>query len=134
VLTVTADGVELRRYCLRDSDVALERAWAFLWSEVRGIFGFKRDAHVVDTICLAFELRDSTVEAREDMEGFAKLTEAIPKHFRDVDDSWWSVVAFPAFETNWTTIWQSGEGSNLGGHLTLPNKPLQPTSGADGSS
>jgi len=78
---------------------------AFSWPEVRRIFGFKRDQYTFDQICVALELQDRTVN--ENMEGFNSLVEILSGHFPGLDPSWWRTVAFPAFATNWTTIWAS---------------------------
>jgi hypothetical protein len=79
----------------------------FSWLQVQRIFGFKRDRYTVDMICIAFVLRDTTVEINEEMDGYDSVIAALPKHFSGLEAEWWAKVAFPPFETNWTTIWET---------------------------
>jgi hypothetical protein len=42
------------------------------------------------------------------MAGFDALTKALPKQLPGFVETWFSTVAFPVFQPNWTTLW-SGE-------------------------
>jgi hypothetical protein len=111
ILHSTDAGLELRRYHFRDGGPVLEAEWTFDWSDVSSIVGYKIDALTTDQIRLAFEIRGETIDVvTEDMTGFKALTERMRSPFDGISESWWSQVAYPAFETNWTTIWKrSGE-------------------------
>ena len=116
ILHTSDAGLELQRYHFRDGGPAIETEWTFDWSDVSGIFGSKIDALSTDQIRLAFEIRgESTYVVTEDMTGFKALTERMPSRFDGISESWWSQVAHPAFETNWTTIWKrSRAGADSG--------------------
>jgi hypothetical protein len=105
VISPTEDGLKLERYRLQGTDIVLETVWQFRWSEVQRIFAFKRDIHVVDLICIAFEFTDNTaVEIDEEMPGYSSVTATLPVHFPGLNAQWWDSVVFPAFATNWTAI------------------------------
>ena len=107
VLHATDAGLELQRYQFRNGVAVLETEWKFAWSDVSGIFGYKIDALTTDQIRLAFEIRgETTYVVTEDMTGFEMVTEGMKSRFDGVSEAWWPQVAFPAFETNWTTIWK----------------------------
>jgi hypothetical protein len=98
-LMLTADGFTLARKGVAQFEVR--------WSDVREVFGFKRDLFTVDLICLGFRVSDdgSLYEVHEDMPGYEALCEEIGRRFPDVNQDWWRAVTFPAFATNRTTIW-----------------------------
>jgi hypothetical protein len=99
--------VQLRRYRRRDSVIDVDTVATFPWSAVRKISAFERDLSTVDLICLAFQQESSVVEVNEEMVGYQSLVEALPRRFPGLDESWWEKVAFPAFETRWTTVWEA---------------------------
>jgi hypothetical protein len=91
------------------------------WSEVVCVVAFKRDLFVVDCICLAFAMADgTTTEVNEEMEGWEALTDALPKYLPGSKD-WsecFSQVAFPAFATNETVVFErKSEVSKCGAEL-----------------
>ena len=110
VLRLTNDGLSVEQFCLDNATVALRPICRFSWREVSRILGFKRDLYSVDMICIAFVLRDTTVEINEEMEGFESIVRGFEAHFPGLKTEWWNTVAFPPFATNWTTIW---EGSRV---------------------
>ena len=77
------------------------------WSEVKEIFAFKRDCLGVDLVCMGFRVSEGGEywELDEEMAGWKELTAEVERRFPDIDRGWWSKVAFPAFETNYTTLW-----------------------------
>jgi hypothetical protein len=79
------------------------------WSDIVRVVAFKRDWLTVDCICLAFATADgTTTEVNEEMEGWEALTDALPKYLPGSKD-WsecFSQVAFPAFATNETVIFE----------------------------
>lgn len=76
------------------------------WDEVREIVAFKRDMLSVDLICLGFRTDDSDnwFEVDEECPGYGPLISEVERRFELTHD-WWPKVAFPAFETNFTTLW-----------------------------
>jgi hypothetical protein len=77
------------------------------WAEVREVFAFKEDRGTYDRICLGFRISDAGDYHRvdEDMPGYRGLLEEMARVFPDLDKGWWQKVAFPAFATNFTTLW-----------------------------
>jgi hypothetical protein len=70
----------------------------------------------VDCICLAIATTDgTTTEVNEEMEGWEELTEALPKQLPG-SKPWsecFSQVAFPAFATNETVIFERKSSSEV---------------------
>lgn len=97
-LTVTNDGFEIISSEFDRTPIR--------WADIKEIFAFKVDAWSFDIVCLGFRVDDSgeNYEVDEDWPGFRELVSAIEDRF-DIQDGWWSQVAFPAFETNYTTLW-----------------------------
>ena len=78
------------------------------WNQIKEILAYKRDLFAVDLICLGFHLSDDAnlYEVHEEMLGYKNLVETIESRFEVNPKDWWTKVAFPAFETNATVIWQ----------------------------
>ena len=79
------------------------------WTEIEAAYVYKRDAYTIDVICLAFRLKDETsFEVNESMAGWDNLIEKLPEHLSGCLEfhEWFMTVAFPAFETNLTQIYQ----------------------------
>jgi hypothetical protein len=79
------------------------------WSDIVRVVTSKRDWLTVDCICLAFATTDgTTIEVNEEMEGWEALTDALPKHLpgSKLWSECFSLVAFPAFATNETVIFE----------------------------
>lgn len=76
------------------------------WEDVREIKTFKRDLFAIDLICWWFCCSDDDyrIEINEHMLGYDKLITAVQSRFTINND--WFGVAFPAFATNMTTVWQ----------------------------
>jgi hypothetical protein len=106
VLLASQEGLELQRYRFRKGATVLETEWRFAWSDVPRIVGYKIDALTTDQIRLAFEVRGEMHIVSEDMDGFKLLIDVIGERFNCEGEVWWPQLAFPAFETNWTTIWR----------------------------
>jgi hypothetical protein len=87
----------------------LAPSYSIAWSDIVRVVAFKRDCLTVDCICLAIATKDGTMsEVNEEMEGWEALTSALPKHLPGSKD-WtecFSQVAFPAFATNETVIFE----------------------------
>jgi hypothetical protein len=77
------------------------------WAEVRQVFAFKEGWGTYDRIYLGFRVSDAGDFHRvdEDMPGYQGLLEELARVYPDLDKGWWMRVAFPAFATNYTTVW-----------------------------
>jgi hypothetical protein len=91
---------------LRDGSVSIARV---KWSEVNGVVAFKRDAYIVDLICMGFTTAEGSVEVNEEMEGWGALTDALPLYLPGTPspEDWWNGVAQPPFAANPTTLFTS---------------------------
>jgi hypothetical protein len=81
------------------------------WNETISIKAFKRDLYVVDLICLGIELKDgSAIEINEEMGGFDSLVQKLPEYLPGCQTfgEWFQLVAFPAFQSNITAIFERG--------------------------
>jgi hypothetical protein len=79
------------------------------WQDVVRVEVFKRDLYVVDLICVSLLLRDNkSVEINEEMEGWDSVVDKLPEYLPGCQKfaEWFQVVAFPAFKTNDTVIYQ----------------------------
>ena len=79
------------------------------WQDVVRIEVFKRDLYVVDLICVSLLLRDNkSVEINEEMEGWDSVVDKLPEYLPGCKkfEEWFQMVAFPAFKTNSTVIYQ----------------------------
>ena len=84
------------------------------WADIQEIVAFKRDLFSYDAICLGFRIdeRDHFVEVAEDYPGYKPFLSTVEQRF-PLKDDWWREVAFPAFATNWTTIWKHSVESEV---------------------
>lgn len=78
------------------------------WESIEEIRAYKRDLLTVDLICwgFCFPGEEYMIEVNEEMVGFKQLVKTAEKRFEINQDDWWSKVAYPAFATNMTVIWQ----------------------------
>lgn len=79
----------------------------FEWRQVAAIRAWKWDLFTTDCICLGFDLEDgeTTVCVQEELDGYTNLVEEMERRCAGFKPGWWQAVAFPAFETNMTTVW-----------------------------
>ena len=77
------------------------------WEAVSRIVAYKVDLFAVDLICLGFSIlsEDLMIETTEEDAGWKNLVAEVEARFR-VPENWWRTVAFPTFETQWTTLWE----------------------------
>ena len=77
------------------------------WTDVQEIVAYKLDLMAVDCICLGFRTQDEAdyYEVVEEDRGYKELASELERVFPEIRNDWFQKVAFPAFETNWTTIW-----------------------------
>jgi len=98
------DGITIRSLTLENETVAKKLPW----NEISSIHAFKRDLMTVDLICIQIVLCDGTViKIHEEMEGWMELIENLPNYLPKCKrwETWWMVVAFPAFVTNYTELY-----------------------------
>lgn len=83
------------------------------WDGVERITAYKRDEWTVDCICLLFGGKDGTlIELNEDLGNWQDFIEALPTYLpgaRKCHD-WFREVAFPAFATNPTAVYDRANG------------------------
>ena len=77
------------------------------WAEVEHVYAFKRDVYIVDSLRIALQAAGRTIEVSEEWEQWEDFVQAIPRHLPGClsIEQWFFVVAFPAFETNFTEIY-----------------------------
>jgi hypothetical protein len=78
------------------------------WSQVQRVTVFKEDWFTVDCICLAMgAVDDKALWVDEDMAGWQVFVEALPNYLPGCTpwNNWFSDVAFPAFATNLTEVY-----------------------------
>jgi len=104
------------------SYVQRDRETIVRWSDVKEIFAFKRDIFSYDLICVGFRVSDDGTywEIDEQMHGYEEVLAALDKAFPEVATRWWQKVAFPAFETNFLTLWGDPKQQEI---LKLPSSP-----------
>lgn len=104
VLSLDVEGITVARKPLPSAPVH-----SIAWGDIVCVVAFKRDWLTVDCICLAFATADGmTTEVNEEMEGWEALTDALPNYLPG-SKNWnecFSQVAFPAFATNETLIFE----------------------------
>ena len=89
------------------------------WNEITSACAFKIDLFSVDCICIKFDLEDGrTIELNEEMKDWDSLVEALPTYLLGFKKSeeWFSEIAFPAFETNLTTLYTKEQNQTLLGN------------------
>lgn len=94
-------------------DTAIE---SFRWSEVSMVSAYKQDCFAVDRIWMAFDLPGDAapVCVHEECQGWDELVEQMQQRCAGYRADWWSTVAVPAFETNFTVIWKRAEEGQQG--------------------
>lgn len=85
------------------------------WSDVEEVFAFKRDLFSFDLICLGFRTADhhTICEVDEEFTGYKKLVDELKSRFPGLKTDWFAEVAFPAFKTNQTILWQKSHEDGL---------------------
>lgn len=77
------------------------------WSDVQLVKAWKEDCLTFDSIVVAFFASgDREVAVPEEFENFTEFLDAAGQHLPGFN--WWihfNEVAFPAFQTNLTTVW-----------------------------
>jgi hypothetical protein len=103
-LAIDATGITVGR-----RRPSFEPSHSIAWNDIVRVVAFKHDWLTVDCICLAIATKDGkTTEVNEEMDGWEALTDALRKQLAGSKD-WtecFSQVAFPAFATNETVIFE----------------------------
>ncbi len=84
------------------------------WGDIVRAIAFKRDLITVDCICVQFTAGDGrTLEANEEMEGWESFINSMPEYLpgSKVWSECFSQVAFPAFTTNETVVFERASAS-----------------------
>lgn len=78
------------------------------WNKINLVWVYKLDMFIGDQICMLMVMNKAIAfEINEGMEGWDKLLKVIPDRLRGIKDGWWADVAFPAYETNLSLIYQN---------------------------
>jgi hypothetical protein len=83
------------------------------WSSIKALFGYKVDLYTVDVICLDIFYEDEKqIRITEETKGWYIFLEKLQTQFPQIKKNWDVEIAFPAFETNLTLLYES-ENNNL---------------------
>lgn len=100
IIACTPDGLRIER---TDGEIA------FSWASVVRVTAFKRDLLTTDLVCTLFELSDGRcVEIHEELVGWQRAMGELPERLPGCPsgEDWFATVAFPAFETNTTVLFE----------------------------
>lgn len=80
------------------------------WDRVVTVVAYKADLLTTDEIVLELIDCDDKLVARcdESSDAWFELVETINR-LPGAREDWWQAVAFPAFETCWTVVWERGD-------------------------
>jgi hypothetical protein len=76
------------------------------WKDIICINAYKIDQITVDCIVVEIQLAETSITLNEEMKGFMKFMESASTHLPNFKKDWFEVIAFPPFETNFTTIYE----------------------------
>ena len=98
--------IDEERMRLLRCDRPEDAVWEVQWARIVEAVAFKRDLYAVDQICMRFDTAEFTHEVNEEMGGWSEMLAALPELLPSAapQPEWWAGVAFPAFETNATTV------------------------------
>lgn len=77
-----------------------------LWDEIYQIRAYKTDQFTVDQIVIEVGLKDTHFTINDETPGHMKFMDTAAEKLHDFKKDWFGVVAFPAFETKLTTIYE----------------------------
>lgn len=76
------------------------------WTDIRTMFGYKRDDMTADTICLdVFCDNEVGFRITENMPGWYKFLAKSKESFPQIEKNWDAKIAFPSFKTNLTVVY-----------------------------
>ncbi|MGI8670520.1 MAG: hypothetical protein ACR2J3_11860 [Aridibacter sp.] len=76
------------------------------WDEINSIIAYKVDLLTVDSIIIEIYADDFAIKIDDQMAGSMKFMETAADKLENFRKDWYMVVAFPAFETNLTIIYE----------------------------
>lgn len=76
------------------------------WDDITLIKAYKIDLYTVDCIVIEIHLAETFISINEQTTGHMKFMETASSKLTNFKKDWFTVVAFPAFETNLTTIYE----------------------------
>ena len=76
------------------------------WDDITLIKAYKIDQFTVDRIVIEIHLTETFISINDETTGYMKFMETASKKLNNFKTDWFMVVAFPAFETNLTTIYE----------------------------
>lgn len=87
------------------------------WNDITLIKAYKIDQYTVDCIVIEIHLKETFISINDQTAGHMKFMETASNKLNNFKKDWFAVVAFPAFETNLTTIYeQQLEDGKKGSH------------------
>lgn len=76
------------------------------WDDITELNVYKRDMMTTDEVRMEIVYGDFYFEISEEYRGWVYFTDKLKKVFPEISDSWLNDVSFPAFETNFKTIYK----------------------------
>ena len=76
------------------------------WEDITLIKAYKIDLYTVDCIVIEIHLEETFISINDQTTGHMKFMETASSKLTNFKKDWFTVVAFPAFETNLTTIYE----------------------------
>ena len=77
-----------------------------LWTDIKKISAYKVDQLTVDCIVIDVELENTRFTINDETAGHMKFMETAAERLAGFKKDWFGIVAFPAFETNFTIVYQ----------------------------
>lgn len=75
------------------------------WADISLIKAYKIDQYTVDGIVIEIHLAETFISINDQTPGYMKFMDTASNKLANFKKDWFRVVAFPAFETNLTTIY-----------------------------
>ena len=76
------------------------------WNDITLIKAYKIDQYTVDCIVIEIHLAGTFISINDQTAGHMKFMETASSKLANFKKDWFTIVAFPAFETNLTTIYE----------------------------
>ena len=93
-----------------------ESLWSMEWEHIVRVVAFKLDRVTTDTICVGFQRvneSDRVWAVEEEWDGYRPLHSKLDQFTQGAWSEKWREVAHPAFEFNWTVIWERPDAPDL---------------------
>lgn len=76
------------------------------WDDIELIKAYKIDQYTVDCIVIEIHLAETFITINDQTTGHMKFMDTASNKLSNFKKDWFTVVAFPAFETNLTTVYE----------------------------